>query len=258
MMRMLRGACLIVGLLAGTGHAQHFDLVIFQHSSGLTAGGYDFEQNVLEAANVTFESELEVDAAAPGVAFSSDPGWNALGNLSSLPSGSSLLPASAEVTVRAIPIPGMGSNLVYWNGLGDISFGAVPSGEVLRYFLGPVRQFVANGANAATSTLLLGETSAAGALHVHANFALYGNSLLDDLSADAPTPGVYLMSMEAAVEGISGATNPVYVVFGHGVEETEIDAAIDWVNAAIVPEPSVGLAGLIGLSGILSLRRRGR
>ena len=93
----------------------------------------------------------------------------------------------------------------------------------------------------------------AGRWHRHYPFAVY-----DGLGADgdltAPGAGVYILEAElATLQPGVGSSDPLFIVFGVNSPEADVDAAVDFVTAAI-PEPT-GLS-LLGVAGLALVRRR--
>ncbi|MEO1128205.1 MAG: hypothetical protein AAFX05_00690 [Planctomycetota bacterium] len=86
-----------------------------------------------------------------------------------------------------------------------------------------------------------------------------GSGFFDDhpeyiLDTPAST-GVFLLSLEVFTPS-SGIDNsePIYIVFGNGVDDSQIDAGVDYVNNVIIPAPSA-VAACAPLA-LLGLRRR--
>jgi hypothetical protein len=71
-----------------------------------------------------------------------------------------------------------------------------------------------------------------------------------------PAAGIYLLTLELYLDGISGSTSmPYYTVFNFGLDETEHDAAIDYVESNIIPTPTTALI-LASTAGLAFRRRR--
>jgi len=89
--------------------------------------------------------------------------------------------------------------------------------------------------------------AADGSWHKHFTFTLNG-------LAGAPADGIYLLKL-ALKGGEATDSDPFWIVFNKNMEESEHEAAVDWVNEHYVPEPGA-FAGLgVGLLGLASLRR---
>jgi hypothetical protein len=78
----------------------------------------------------------------------------------------------------------------------------------------------------------------------HYDFVLGGSS-----------PGLYLLELEKWSEAPGvGTSLPFWIILNYDMPAFHEDAAVDWVNANLVPTPSSALALLAG--GLLCLRRR--
>lgn len=91
----------------------------------------------------------------------------------------------------------------------------------------------------------------AGRWHRHYDFSLVDNGA-------GLADGIYLLTMQmtSSDPGISPSQR-FWIVFNYRMDEATHDAAFDWVETHLVPEP--GLFALLGLGGVGLLRkRRGR
>jgi MYXO-CTERM domain-containing protein len=66
------------------------------------------------------------------------------------------------------------------------------------------------------------------------------------------TDGIYLMEIVFSGAGVQDST-PVWMLFGQNATEMQVDAAYDWATANI---PAPGAAALLGVGGLLAMRRR--
>lgn len=248
---------------AGAGEA-HYDVLLFDDGAGnLRAGAIDVDALTPELDNVVLEGELFGDTllGAPPTFQGADPGFFSVSdaNAGILGGSNTNLPGGATVTVDFLVEPTLNISLAYWNGS---SFGSTPGGETLSITKGAT----AYGALGGSSSVLgveIGTTSAGGFLDDHPDF---------DLGAGAT--GVYLAYGRANVTGFSGPSNPFWIVFGtldlcaetascsalqeqFNLEiEEQIEAAIGYVNATLVPEPSTALLMALGLAGLNLTARR--
>jgi hypothetical protein len=137
-------------------------------------------------------------------------------------------------------------SLTLWNGGG---FSATDETMLIEF--GPASASTAGGAGPG-----FGFTGFAdGLLHDHFDFTLDGAAPV--IGSD-PDPGIYLLAL--SMRGQNGQTQyesslPFYIVFNLGQSEEDHDAAIDWVQANLVPSPSAIPLLLAGLM-VASRRRR--
>jgi hypothetical protein len=214
---------------------------------------------------VVFEAELantgQFSAAEPGFT-SGDP------SPSTMPAGWTPLGSGLDVSFDILAEPTLGLNLLYWNGedsdadldidLDDVSFGAVPDAEVLvmqETGCFACLSVLADGSASDVGGFVIDTTDGSGSIHRHLDFFLLGDAGATDLA----TEGVYLLALRMLVDGLAAA-DPLWIVFGafDGLTDPEIeervDAAVGYVNAVLVPEPSA--LGMLAF-GLLGLRRFG-
>ncbi|NBX36156.1 MAG: hypothetical protein EBR10_02890 [Planctomycetes bacterium] len=85
-------------------------------------------------------------------------------------------------------------------------------------------------------------------LDLHPDYSLAGSQ-----SSVDPDPGIYVATFRFEAEGFDPSA-PLWVVFNLGSDEADHDAAIEWVQANLVPAP--GALSLLALMGARSGRRR--
>ena len=152
-------------------------------------------------------------------------------------------------------------NLSYWNGTGPVTWGSVPSGEVLNYSLGSHTVNAGSGTGFIAGFNLQVLTSL-GAMHQHLGASLWGS---DGNSVPAgpgdwgtgdgieAAPGIYALALQLR-DGSQANSNPIYIVYDNGIGDTQLAAAM-----ASVPEPSSLVLLLIGAAfGSQMFRRRMR
>jgi len=250
-------AVLVLTVLTCAPAAQaEVDILVYQSGGSVRTGAFDFGSSTALPGHRVFTSQLEALAGAPGAAFSSDPGWNAVENAAFLPSGASKLPGQVDVGFNLLAHPSIGRNLAFWDGTGPVTFDAVPGGEALKYSKGLASFIVADGGTNDVAGYTVARTNGGGYIHRHLEFALYGNDSLSNASLDAPTPGIYLLAFEATVQGFTEPADPFFVLLGNGVTSGQLGQAESWANATLVPEPSSAIA--IAAASVLGLARRRR
>jgi hypothetical protein len=162
-------------------------------------------------------------------------------SLASAPAGTQPLPTNTNIYWDFLPmtVSGYTSNLLYWNGQGDVNFGPVPiptgATDVTMgiYNTTDSTQALVSDTPDMVEGALLGVTNSSGSglrLHRHNYF------LLDDGDGVAPTnvaEGVYLVALQLDMPGY-GITEPIFVVPGtYGLVSTSLptlETAVGWVE----------------------------
>ena len=267
--RFYQGAlatCFVVLLPFGA-LAQHFDVLLFDDGSGnLRAGAADVDLLVPEPNTVVLEGELLGDTTATTPTFTGeDPGFFSFsdGQAGLLPAPFDNLPGNAAVTLEFLTEPTLGRSLSYWDdGLG--AWGAVPAAESISFSVGATSFGAVDGTSEVLG-IALGTTSSTGLLDDH-----------PDYDAGAATAGAYLLYGRASVAGLSGPSNPFWLVMGTLDEceelanctptqeafnldiEEQIEAAILYTETVLVPEPGTLILSAAGLLGLGFVRRPSR
>ena len=138
----------------------------------------------------------------------------------------------------------LGSHLWYWDGTGAVNFGASPHNLTIEHPVSSQSVVLDSADSGGATGFTIGAADAMGGMHQDLEF------ILDD---PAPASGVYLFGMEMTSPNYDTA-EPLYMVLGSGVDEMEIDAAVDWVaDTFSIPEPTSMVLALIGF---VAFRRR--
>jgi hypothetical protein len=144
------------------------------------------------------------------------------------------------------------AGLAVWNGSG---LSGTPASESLQITVGSQSVNVAGGA---VPGFNVAQIDAGAGLHQHITFELLGadgNPIPGD--GVEQTTGVYLVELEltTTMSGVASSA-PIWFVYNNGDTEENHDAAIEWVESNLVPEPVSAL--LLSAGAILMFRRRSR
>lgn len=232
---------LLIAAPAPTAGVIDVDILPRVENSQIVTNGYD-DATGTEAPNVRVYAWEFGDPTDPF--FISDPGFNA-------PAGSDL-PSGKKIGVRVL------SDLLYWNGIGPVSFGPTPNQETLRLAFG------SGGLTLGTATGQLPDfffgplIQSSGAVHVHLSSLLNGadgNNAPASIDGIEPTPGLYAYSLSViASDHAILPSQPIVIVHSVSQDPVALQAAIDHFDAQFVPEP-VSLL-LLGAGGLLMRRKR--
>jgi hypothetical protein len=245
-MRVVVGV--LVMCIAAPALAQHFDIRPRVENSKLVTDGFEDSTSMTEPNVAVFGYDFGENVDDPF--FTQDPGFNSA-------SGSGMTPGAA---LRFNLLSG----LSYWNGAGAVSFAPVATGESLRLNFGATDRTL-TGASGAQTGFAIQSVDAGGGVHRHLNAFLNGSDgntvpagpgswgAGDGVQA---ANGIYLFSMELLLDPTGGIdkSDPIFLVYSNGLSETVHDAAIDWVNENLVPEPAV--MGLLAPVWVLLRRTR--
>ena len=250
-------AVALAGLILSPGRAtaQHQDILVYLNGGVVRVGGYDFTVNLGDSNYVVFSAPLQTTEASPGGAYIDAPGWNAVSNPLRLPAGGAVLPTNTGVHFDFLPAPLLGRNLQYWNGSNAVAFGPVPGGEVLSYSTGPTTLAVADGSTNRVTGFTVVTTGNSGTFHKHVYFVLYGDAARNPLSSDAPTDGIYLLTMAVRLAGTTNFSNPFWVLLGWHASNAQLEQAESWMNQTLAhpAPPQLALSATTG-GGAMSLR----
>lgn len=232
-MRSFLFSCALVGAMVPLTARADFDVSPAVQSGKIVTNAFaDADGTTISNVRV-FSFEFGEDPLDPY--FLEDPGFHPL------PGGG----FAGGVTISAKAF----SALSYWGGS---SFGALPSGETMEVTRG-------------STTITLGNTGFAGSVAIETTdasgeFDEHLSSTLKGVTPILPASGIYLYSATLSANGLADS-DPVYFVFGNGVDEEELSAAVLHVRdtfapgSTIVPEPaSLALLPVVGLL----MRRRMR
>jgi len=242
----------LILLMVGAATAQaHDDVVPYALGGKIVTGGHDDGTGVDTIAKQVFGFDFGEEPSDPY--FIGDPGFNNGAFAVGIFPGDGLLPAGFTLGFNVL------TNLGYWDGTGSVSFAAAPAGISLGLQRGS-NTVTIDGAGHSGTIPTIGSTGA-GRLHVHMGSLLNATDGIDPALPNAPE-GVYLVGLELKLPG-SGLANsdPIYLVYNNGLDEEVHDAAMEWVEVNVVPEPaSWALMGtaLAAIAFVGQKRRRRR
>jgi hypothetical protein len=220
-----------------------FDVVPYELAGKIVTGG---EDDVTGAVNITERVYgFHFDEVASHPFIITDPGFN---NGTSFTVGvfpnNGLLPVSKDLAFTVL------TNLEYWDGTGAVSFGAAPASVSL----GLNHDLLIDAASHVPDTSTIGNTAAAGRLHVHIESDLNYTDGTDKNPPNAPD-GLYLIGMKLSLPGSGIAdSEPIFLIYNNNTDDAIQDDAIAWANANLVPEPATWLLLATSL-GALAARR---
>ncbi len=239
-------------LIAATGAARavaHEDVTPYELNGKIVTGGHD---DGLATNNITqrvFGYDFGEDPFDPY--FIGDPGINNGAFAVGVFPNDGLLPANFTLGFDVV------TNLLYWDGGGSVSFAPAPVDVSLGLQRGSNTVLVdALGQSGTVPTI--GSTGALGRVHVHLNSMLNYQGSFDPSDPNAPD-GVYLVGLTLKLPDSGLAdSDPIYLVYNNGLDETLHDEAIDWVQENLVPEPSTWLLATVGSCAAVLARLRKR
>ncbi len=281
----LLGAALVAAFAALPSAAQeHFDVLLYEDPSGnLASGGLDLDTGEAEPDLDVIEGELfgNVTPGVPPTFFMStgvapvgdEPGYASYGDAAissgppvGFPAGADNLPGSAGVEIDFLVEPVTNRSLSYWNDIvGDwepIALGTtltIDNASSTGGSLDGVSEIIG---------LELADTDPDGSLDSHPDYSL----------SDGSPVGVYLAYGQARVDGFSDPSDPFWIVFGtlddcelpttaactleqeefNEAIEGQIETALEFTEANLVPEPGTALLLSLGLLGLGVAGTRGR
>jgi hypothetical protein len=214
----------------------HDDIVPYAVGNKIYTGGHDDVTASNTVAERVFGFDFGEDPLDPYNI--GDPGFNNGAFGVGVFPNNGLLPANFTLGFNVL------TNLEYWDGTGAIAFGAAPPGVGLGVNRGSFTVVVDSNGQSGTAPTI-GSTGAAGRLHVHLASQLRYSDGTDPTLPNAPD-GIYLIGLELTLPG-SGVSisDPLYVLYNNNLSEEQHDAAIEWANTTLVPEPSGALLGVL-------------
>ncbi|HWP40013.1 MAG TPA: hypothetical protein VNL70_03735 [Tepidisphaeraceae bacterium] len=250
---LMRSATLSLALLIVVPPAMaHYDIRPRVEDGRIVTDGFDDATASIELHLRVFGYDFGENADDPF--FAQDPGFNA-------PVGSGL-PAGSQLRFNLL------GPLQHWSGDGAVWFDNVMTGQTLDLNFGTSTRTI-TGSSAFQSGFAIQTVGAGGTIHRHLNAFLKGpdgNTVPAGPGSWGPGDGVeapagaYLFSLELLLDpdnGIAGS-EPIYIVFNHGLSEAAHDAAIEWVQNVLVPEPAMSAVVVLPLASLLCRRETHR
>jgi hypothetical protein len=150
-------------------------------------------------------------------------------------------PAGTSFTLHTL------GELTYWDGVGPVTFGTPANAASLLLEKGSASMVIGTPGGA----LLIGSTPGASAgqdLHTHVEATLSGSPSVAD--------GVYLLAWSLSSSNGLADSDPFWIVYSHGAGEEAHEAAMDWVEANLAPEPVVLMGFCLGCVTLVRRQRR--
>ena len=226
----------------------HDDVVPYANGGKVVTGGHDDVLGTDHIEQHVFGYDFGEDPLDPFII--GDPGFN---NGSSFAvgvyPGDGLLPANFTLGLNVV------TDLQYWDGVGGVSLVPAPTGVELGVRRGSSTVFV-TGSGQSGVVPTIGSTGAVGRLHVHVESLLAYTDGTSPAVPNAPD-GIYLVGLRLTLPGSGLAdSDPIYLLYNNNLDEDLHDAAIDWTENTLVPEPATGVLMLAGCVALVAIGRR--
>ena len=234
----LTQASLMLGIVASPALADeeehgHFDISPTVENGKIVSNGYSDDDGDFLAGERVFGYELGEGGIPGNETFAGDPGIN-------------VRPGAGWAGLPGLKITGP---LTYWNGSG---YDPVSDPDTfLKISFGAPERFV-TGTSGTLADIFIDST------HEHFNALLNdtsGNPL--DTTTD-PATGIYQFEAQiVSTDGSLAASDTIWINFNYGAPEPDHEAALEYTETVLAPEPSSALALLAG-AGLIAARRRRR
>jgi hypothetical protein len=240
--------CVLLTAFVGTAaYAQHDDIVPYELDGKIATGGHDDVLGTDNIAQRVFGYDFGEVPENPYVI--GDPGVNNGSFAIGVYPNDGLLPAQKTLGFSVV------TNLLYWDGSGGVSFAAAPS-DVLLGLNNPVAggTVLVSGTGQSGTPPIIQSTGATGRVHMHLLSQLHHTDGTDPTPPNAPD-GMYLVGLSLTLPG-SGLTDsdPFYVVYLNNsmgeLNEAMHDAAIEWAETTLVPEPASWALMIVALGSV--------
>jgi hypothetical protein len=218
---------------------EHFDIAPYFVAGQLLTGGLSHDGGHTPPVVSVYGYEFGEEPLDP---FNpSDPGVNQTPGVGNLPGGAAL---SYNIL----------SSLLFWDGVGGVSFGS-PGDAYVNLWRGTQFRTIDATSGPQTGTSIQSVLSD-GSVHTHLTTALFAQAGSSNVPGYTgylePIAGIYAFSLELEMNdaGTIYTSNPFWVVFNNGLDEHEHHEAMEH----LVPEPAT--MSLLGLGAVALIRRR--
>lgn len=259
-----RCVAMAFGILAGVfstpeirAEGVHVDVVPYASGTGasavlLTGGHSDFSLDTIQLMQV-----FGYDFGENDPYFAGDPGFNNGSTFTAgiFPNDGKLPPGSLVLSLFSGPY----AALHYWNGSGAPSFAPAIGGIQINLNRGSANLRV--GATTTSGSITVATIPAAGVaagrVHQHLQSSIGSGGAGSSFAVLGAPDGIYAFGALLSVGSVR--SDPIYFVFNQGMDEAIHDSAIEFYEAAVVPEPAswcLAAAGLLGTVLFGCCRRR--
>jgi hypothetical protein len=245
----------LVSLLGAASARSHEDVVPYMVGSQIVTGGHDDVSGANNLTQRVFGYDFGEEIGDPYVI--GDPGFNNGSFAVGVFPNDGLLPADGTNYTLGFDVV---TNLLYWDGAGGVSFVAAPDDVSLGLNKGSFTVLVdALGPSGTVPSIgVVPEIADTGfgRIHQHLESQLHFIDGTNPADPNAPD-GIYLVGLQLKLPGSRLAdSDPIYVVYNNGLDEAVHDAAIEWVEAHLVPEPATWVLALAGAFALAAAGRR--
>jgi hypothetical protein len=220
---------------------------IFNHDveGRLVTGSADPDSGMVTMGTRVYSGVFDLSFAV------NDPGWNSLGAGSpKMPAGAQALPPNSDLEWDFLPmkIDGTIANLFYWDGTGDVAFGALPAPGYEFGLQAESSNFVlVRGDPQLVPGEVIDDTDSLGGIHVHRFWFLD-----DGEDATNPVDGVYLASLRTRMDTLDRSA-PFYILFRTlTTDPAALTSAVAWAEARVdvlAPDFAADLDGDLDVDG---------
>jgi len=202
MKRLFRLACAlaVTAAIHADTSAQEIDILAFNNNGKVETGRIDAGSGQVQTGARLFTETFTL--VLPSLFGTTAPGFF---NNTTYP----LLP-SADLRFDALavthPDTQLGYNLLYWDGIGTVDFGAPATGTTLQFRLSSAINISVDGSANDVPGFVIEGTGPDGVMHKHISYSARGTG------GTQPADGLYLAAMTLGMAGLTDS-DPVYLLF---------------------------------------------